>query len=108
MAIAFAFAFVVAACECDCATVIKTDNTANLNLGASWTNNVAPTSTDIAQWDNNVTAANTVSLGADLEWLGLKIINPGGPITLTAGNTLTLNGSGADLSVATQDLTLNL
>ena len=90
-----------------CATVVKTNNAANLNLGTSWVGGVAPASADIAQWDSTVTAANTVALGASLEWLGLKLANPGGAVTLSAGNTLTLDGSGADLSAATQDLTLN-
>jgi autotransporter-associated beta strand protein len=105
--VAVTFAFAIATCECYGATIVKTNNTANLNLGASWTNNAAPTSADIAQWDSVVTAANSVSLGADLEWLGFKIVNPAGPVTLNAGNTLTLDGAGADLSVATQDLALN-
>jgi autotransporter-associated beta strand protein len=89
------------------ATIVKTNNTVNLSQATSWTNNVAPGNADIAQWDSTVTAANTVSLGADVEWLGLKILNPGGPVTLNAGNTLTLDGSGADLSAAAQDLALN-
>ncbi len=100
-------AVAVLACQSYGATVIKTNNTASLNLGASWIGNVAPASADIAQWDSTITAANAVSLGADLEWAGLRITNPGGPVVLNGGNTLTLDGSGAGLSTATQDLTLN-
>ena len=58
------FAIAIATCDCHCATIVKTNNTANLNLGSSWTSNVAPSSADIAQWDSVVTAANSVSLGA--------------------------------------------
>src|ERR1035437_4783328 len=104
---AVTFAVAVLASHSYCATIVKNNNTLNLNLGASWSNGIAPADTDIAQWDSTVTAANSVLLGADLEWLGLKIANPGGPVTLNAGNPLTLDGSGADLSAATQDLTLN-
>ena len=104
---AVTFAVAVLASHSYCATIVKNNNTLNLNLGASWSNSIAPANTDIAQWDSTVAAANSVSLGADLEWLGLKIVNPGGPVTLSQGNTLTLDGSGADLSSATQDLTVN-
>jgi autotransporter-associated beta strand protein len=89
------------------ATVSKTNNAANLNLGSSWVGNTPPGSGDIAQWSSVVTGANTVGLGADLNWSGIKIAAPGGPVTLNAGNTLTLGGSGVDLSTATQDLTAN-
>jgi len=44
-----------------------------------------------------------------MTWGGIKIINPGGPVTLASGNTLTLNGVygwGIDLSGASQDLAL--
>ena len=89
------------------ATIDKTNNAANLNLGISWVGTTPPGSGDIAQWASVVTSANTVSLGADLSWSGLKIAMPGGPVTLNAGNTLTLGGAGVDLSTATQDLTAN-
>ena len=88
-------------------TINKTNNVNNLNLGSSWVGGAAPGSNDVAQWSNTVTGANTVSLGADLKWAGIKVVNPGGLVTLNAGNTLTLGSSGLDLSAATQDLTLN-
>ena len=91
----------------EAATYSKANNAANLNLTTSWTGGVVPTNTDVGQWGSTVTSANTVSLGANLEWLGVKVVNPGGPVTLNAGNTLTLDGSGVDLSAATQDLTAN-
>ena len=78
-----------------------------MSLAASWVGGLAPTATDIALWDSTVITANTVSLGADLNWLGLRITNPGGAVTINAGNNLTLGSSGVDLSQATQDLTLN-
>ena len=87
------------------ATSIKQNNSANLNLAGSW--NTLPGAADIAQWDATVLAANSSVLGGDVSWLGLKIVGPGGLVTLGAGNTLTLGASGIDLSTATQSLTLN-
>jgi autotransporter-associated beta strand protein len=86
--------------------VVKTNNTDNLNLGSSWVGGVPPALTDVAVWDNTITAGNTTLLGANLTWAGIKILDPGGLITISAGNTLTLGGSGIDLSLATNSLTL--
>src|SRR4051812_16297692 len=74
--------------------VTKANNASALNLGTSWIGGIVPGSADIALWDFNVTAANTVALGADLSWSGLRLTNPGGPVTINAGNTLTLGASG--------------
>ena len=91
----------------DAATHRKANNAVALNLTASWMGGVVPTNNDVGQWDSAVTSANTVFLGANLEKLGLTVVNPGGPVTLNAGNTLTLESSDVDLSAATQDLTAN-
>ena len=87
------------------ATSTKQNNSTALNLAGSW--DTLPGVADIAQWTSTVTAANSPGLGADLSWLGLKIVSPGGLVTLAAGNTLTVGASGIDLSTATQNLTLN-
>lgn len=84
---------------------IKANNTNNLNLGSSWTTS-APTSAEVAVWDSTVGGANSTVLGANLGWLGIRIANPGGPVTIGAGNTLTLGPNGIDMSAATQDLTI--
>jgi fibronectin-binding autotransporter adhesin len=89
------------------ATITKKDDTNNLNAKASWGPGGPPGSTDIALWDSTVTGANVTSLGANLSWLGIQITNPGGPVTINAGNTLTLGASGINMSAATQDFTLN-
>jgi|GEM_PF-995168 len=89
------------------ATVNKTNNVDNLNLGSSWVGGAVPGGNDTAQWSNTVTSANTVSLGADLGWAGIQVVNPGGAVTFSAGNTLDLGSSGLILSNATEDLTLN-
>ena len=87
-------------------TVTKADNADDLNLTTSWVGGNAPDSSGMAKWDNTVQAANTTVLGADLAWGGITIANPGGLVTINAGNTLALNG-GIDMSAATADLTLN-
>ena len=89
----------------------KANNNTVLMLAASWTNNALPGSSEYGVWDATVAAPNTTnSLGADMTWGGIKIINPGGPVTLAPGNTLMLNGvsgTGIDMSAATVDLTVN-
>src|ERR1700694_2178916 len=92
------------------ATRTKANNTTNLNLTGSWSGGVVPGSGDIALWNSTVTGANTVSLGANLNFGEIQITNPGGLVTINAGNTLTLSGIagvGIDMSAATQNLTLN-
>jgi fibronectin-binding autotransporter adhesin len=64
------------------ANIVKTNNTANLNLATSWTNGVAPGAADVAQWDSTVTGANTVALGSSAIWSGIRIVNPGGTVTI--------------------------
>jgi len=88
------------------ATIAKTNNLDNLNLASSWIGNVAPGAADVAQWDATVSSASTVALGEDLEWAGIKIINPGGAVTIDAGNTLRLGAAGISMSSATVDLTI--
>src|SRR5262245_38075893 len=89
------------------ASIIKADTPDNLTVGTSWVGGVVPTSSDIAVWDSTVSAANTTdTLGADTNWLGLSITSPGALVTINAGNTLTLGGSGIDMSAASQGLAL--
>ena len=90
-------------------SIVKADNTDNLNLTTSWVGGVVPTTADRAQWDSTVTSANTTVLGGDLTFGGIVITNPAGPVTVNAGNTLTLGSAITDInmSAATQDLTLN-
>jgi autotransporter-associated beta strand protein len=88
-------------------TITKTNNTDNLNLTTSWVGGVVPGPFDAARWDSTVTGANSVALGADTSWGGIFIANPGGAVTLAAGNTLTLATNGINMSTATQSLTIN-
>ncbi len=87
----------------------KANNTNNLNLGTSWLGGVAPNSSTTARWNNTVSSANTTVLGADATWAGITIENPGGAVTLSAGNSLTLGANATDInmSAATANLTLH-
>lgn len=89
-------------------TVVKANNTNNLNLGTSWVGGVAPNSTKVAKWDSTVTSANTTLLGANVTWAGIEIADPNGLVTIDPGNTLTLGGASTniDMAAATADLTL--
>jgi autotransporter-associated beta strand protein len=91
------------------ASVVKANNTNNLNLGTSWVGGSAPDSTKIATWNNTVTAANTTILGANATWAGISILNPNGLVTINGSNTLTLGAAAIDidLDTATADMTLN-
>ena len=90
------------------AVFVKTNNAANLNLATAWTNNAVPGAADIAQWDATVSDPNNTTnlLGANLSVGGVKIVDPAGPVQISAGNTLTLGTGGIDMSGALQDLTV--
>ncbi len=88
------------------ADVIKADNADALNVTTSWTGGAVPTAADVGVWDNTVTGANSVALGGNLSWQGIRIADPGGAVTITSGSTLTLGTAGIDMSAATQDLSI--
>jgi fibronectin-binding autotransporter adhesin len=91
--------------------VRKEDNTDQLDQTTSWVGGVVPGIADIAQWDNQLTVANTSDLGITTpsSWLGIKVLNPAGAVGITGTSpaTLTLGASGIDLSAATQNLTIS-
>lgn len=89
------------------ADVNKADNTNDLNLSTSWLGGLVPGVNDIAVWDSTVTGPNSTLLGANQSWLGLRLTNPGGPVTIGGPNVLTLGTGGIDLSAATQSLAIN-
>jgi rhamnogalacturonan endolyase len=89
------------------ATIFKADTASNLNLAASWSNNIAPGAADIATWNHLVVVNTNSALGANLNWAGVKILDPAGPVGLAAGFNLTNGLSGIDLSLAANTLTLS-
>jgi autotransporter-associated beta strand protein len=83
----------------------KENNTTDLDDAGSWTSSV-PTSSEAAIWESTVTGANSVALGSNIEFQSIEIQDPGGLVTITAGNTLTVGTDGIDMSAATQNMTL--
>ncbi len=87
---------------------VKDDNTTALNDDASWVGTGVPGAGDVAVWDATVTGANQAALGADTSWGGIRVLSPGGAVTIgTDANILTLGTGGIDLSAATQSVYLN-
>jgi autotransporter-associated beta strand protein len=84
----------------------KQDNTNVLKLGTSWSGGTAPGADNVALWNRTLIAASSVALGTDRSWHGLRIADPGGLVTIPAGNTLTLGASGIDMAAATQNLSI--
>jgi autotransporter-associated beta strand protein len=87
-------------------TITNNDSGFALNLGTEWFGGTVPGAANVAVW-NNLDQTNTIeTLGANLSWAGIQILDPGTNITISAGNTLTLGASGIDMSLATNGLTL--
>ena len=84
--------------------VIKANNPLNLELTNSWQGSVQPGITDQAVWDSTVTGTNSVNIGTDLEFGGLRLASPGGDVTIGGTGRLALGTAGVDLSTSTRDL----
>jgi autotransporter-associated beta strand protein len=103
-----AAAFATLANVLNAADLAKADNATALNLAGSWAGGAVPGSNDVAVWNNTVTANRSTALGANLDFKGIRIENPGGTLmTISGANTLTLGSSGIDMSAATVDLTIS-
>ncbi len=90
------------------ATRTKANNSDNLNLTSSWTNNLPPGTADVALFDSTITTPLTLALGADLAWNQINFINPGGDVTISAANRLTLsNNTALTFGAGTASLTLD-
>lgn len=92
--------------------VFKNNNTLDLTTSGSWIGGTVPGYSDVAVWDSTVTGPNSVTLADYAGWSGLRITDPGGPVTINGANHLELSagnssGIGIDLSAATQNLTIN-
>jgi autotransporter-associated beta strand protein len=88
-------------------TITKANNTTSLDNGASWVGGVDPGLYSQAVWDSTVAAANSTTLASYQQWAGLKIVNPGGTVTLNGSAILGLDDAGVDMTAATQNLTVN-
>jgi len=95
-------------------TIVKANSATSLTTPSDWQGGVVPGPNNIAQWDSTVTGADTEGLGANTNWAGITILNPGGPVTISNDgftNTLGTAGivglNGVDMSSATANLTMN-
>lgn len=82
----------------------RSNTNTSLANAAAWVSDTVPTSSQIAEWDNLRTTADSSGLGGNLAWAGITILNPGGAVDLGTGSTLTLGSSGIDMSSATVNL----
>ncbi|HVT81638.1 MAG TPA: hypothetical protein VHM90_13405, partial [Phycisphaerae bacterium] len=87
----------------------KDANNVALNLGTSWVGGITPqTNGDIALFDGTFNTGNpALSLGGNVTWLGIQMLNPVQDVTIGAGSTLTLGSSGIDTTFSSFNLTLN-
>lgn len=85
--------------------IVRSGANGPVNLGSAWDGGVVPGSNDTAVWDSGANAGTT-TLGADLAWGGIKILNPS-YVATGGSNTLTLGAGGIDMTAATVDTTLN-
>jgi fibronectin-binding autotransporter adhesin len=88
-------------------TRTKDNNTTALSTATSWVGDTLPGIHQQALWDSTVTAANTTTLASDQQWAGLRIVNPGGAVTINGSAVLSLDDAGVDMSTATQNLDVN-
>ncbi len=87
----------------------KANNTTDLNLGASWVDDVVPGSSDVAVWNDTVTGANITALGGSLSWQGISVTGATetGLVRINGtGIPLTLGTSGIDLSASPRNLSI--
>ncbi len=85
---------------------IKAATGSTLNVATAWTGAFVPVDPDTATW-NATSLAGAMTLGANLNWAGLILNDPAGPLTFNGTQTLTLGGAGIDMSASTVNLTLN-
>jgi rhamnogalacturonan endolyase len=88
--------------------MIKAD-TATMHTAADWSG-VTPAISEIGLFNNVISVGNAamLSLGGNVAVGGLIFANNlNGPVTVAAGNTLTLGEAGVDLSEANQNVTLH-
>jgi fibronectin-binding autotransporter adhesin len=91
------------------AVIQKLDDANLLTDANAWTGAVAPGGADVALWDGTYSVTNAWALGVPASWAGISL---GGTLAQSifindSANTLSLGGSGIDLSLAANSLTLN-
>ena len=84
----------------------KAPNNDPLDSGLSWFGGIAPTSTDVAVWDVDSIGNSGGTPFLNLDWQGIRLLEPGsGTLSFPGGSyTLTLGDAGIDMSAADTDL----
>lgn len=72
----------------------------------NWSGAAIPGAADIAIFNASSDTNTATTLAATFSIKGLRILNPVGAVSIAAGNTLTLDSSGIDMSTAEQDLSI--
>ena len=85
---------------------VKAATGSTLNTDSAWTNGFVPVNPDTATW-NNTSLAGSMTFGTDLNWAGLIVGSPAGPLTFSSSQFLLLGSAGIDMSASTVDLTLD-
>jgi autotransporter-associated beta strand protein len=65
------------------ASITNADTAVNLNLGGSWVGGTPAGSADVAVWNNLVVNNTNKALGANVNWAGIRVADPGQPITIS-------------------------
>lgn len=79
---------------------------ANWATATNWVEGVIPGVGDTIIFDANSLLNLGINLGANREILGISLVDPAGPVTVS-NNALALRDAGINMSTATQDLTIN-
>jgi fibronectin-binding autotransporter adhesin len=98
---------VLAACAVRGFAATKDNNAISLDQAGSWVGSLAPSVSTLAIWDSTVTTPLSAAVNANVSWLGIVIVNPGGTQTISYDNAshgITLGASGIDMTVGTQHL----
>ncbi len=90
-------------------TVIdKANSYNNLATASDWSGTVVPGPANVAVWTSSAGTPSVEPLGTNLSWDGIEILNPLGPVTISAdGNSLTNGVAGINLMQAGQSLTMS-
>ncbi len=87
--------------------VVKANNSTSLDSGGSWVGGKVPGLYEQPVWNSTVTGANTTNLPSKQQWAGIRIVNPGGPVTINGPQILGIDAAGLDMNFASQNLTIN-
>ena len=88
------------------ATLVKTATGTDLTVGTNWIGGVAPVTTDTASWTSTNSLGAGLTLGTSQSWNSMTVVDASTNIDITGAGTLTLSGSGIDMSSALVNLSI--